>query len=221
MSTDSSASGTGWDINWVRLDGQADLSLGSGNLIAAGHVYAHSSTHIGDVAEYMNVDGAVAAGDVVVVDPDAPNRFRRSRMPYERALAGVVSSDPSVTLNSPKAGSPIGLTGRVPVNVTGEGGDIRAGDALTSSSTPGFAMRATKTGSVIGLALEAFSQEKTEGKILMLLQPGWQGCDGGASAPISPTPAESAPAIRPPLKDYEKDLKPAGPPAPAQPRKNP
>lgn len=224
MSTDASVAGTGWDINWVRLYGETAAAAANGDIIAAGHVYAHSTTHIGDVAEYMSVAGEAAVGDVVVVDTEAPNRFRRSRMPYERALAGVVSTDPSVTLNSPKAGTPIGLTGRISVNVTGEGGDVRVGDALTSSSKPGFAMRAAKTGPIVGFALESFSSEKKEGKILMLLQPGWQGSDGGGIAPKGeppPNPPDTAPAVRPPLKDYEKGLPPVGAPKPAQPRKDP
>jgi hypothetical protein len=48
--------------------------------------------------------------------------------------------------------------GRVPVKVTDEGGPIRAGDLLTSSSTPCFAMRCTNrqacAGAIVSKALE-------------------------------------------------------------------
>ena len=55
--------------------------------------------------------------------------------------------------------TPIALAGRVPCKVTDENGPIRRGDLLTTSSTPGHAMRADidsfdKIGSVIGKALE-------------------------------------------------------------------
>jgi len=52
---------------------------------------------------------------------------------------------------------PVALVGRVPVNVTNEGGAIAAGDYITTSSTAGKAMKATKAGRVIGMALADFS----------------------------------------------------------------
>ncbi|HQK71963.1 MAG TPA: hypothetical protein PL101_12720, partial [Bacteroidales bacterium] len=80
--------------------------------------------------------------------------------------------------------------GRVPVNVTGENGPIQPGDFLTSSSTPGYAMKWTlldvneakdfddlkrilaenerRRGAIIGKALESFSGTGT-GKIMVLI----------------------------------------------------
>ncbi|MDE1977353.1 MAG: hypothetical protein KGI84_08870, partial [Elusimicrobia bacterium] len=51
---------------------------------------------------------------------------------------------------------PLVLAGRVPVKVDLEGGPIHIGDYLTSSSRPGYAMRATKPGATVGIALEDF-----------------------------------------------------------------
>jgi len=48
----------------------------------------------------------------------------------------------------------IALAGRVPVKVSMENGEIRAGDLLTLSSTEGIAMRSTKAGVTLGRALE-------------------------------------------------------------------
>jgi hypothetical protein len=51
---------------------------------------------------------------------------------------------------------PVALAGRVLVKVSNENGAIAAGDYLTSaSSTPGHAMKATRAGRVIGMALES------------------------------------------------------------------
>jgi len=50
----------------------------------------------------------------------------------------------------------VALNGRVPVKVSTENGEIKAGDFLTSSSIPGVAMKATKPGQVVGKALEDF-----------------------------------------------------------------
>ena len=52
---------------------------------------------------------------------------------------------------------PVALVGRVPVNVTNEGGAIATGDYITTSSTAGKGMKATKAGRVIGMALADFS----------------------------------------------------------------
>jgi hypothetical protein len=71
---------------------------------------------------------------------------------------------------------PLALCGRVPVKVTLEGGPIRIGDYLTSSSRPGYAMRATAPGRVIGVALQPFDGDPgAEGKAIVLVNPHWYG----------------------------------------------
>src|SRR6202007_565961 len=62
----------------------------------------------------------------------------------------------------------VGLAGRVPVKVSMENGPIHIGDPLTSSSTPGTAMKASRAGKILGYALEAASRE---GKVLLFVQP--------------------------------------------------
>ncbi len=78
---------------------------------------------------------------------------------------------------------PIALAGRVPVKVDASYGAIKAGDRLTSSNTPGYAMVQTQSGPTIGIALEDFSQG--QGKITLLVQPGWFG--GAAPARATDT----------------------------------
>jgi hypothetical protein len=91
-------------------------------------------------------------------------------------VMGVVSTHPGMLLNSDpveelerKDGTlayPVALCGRVPCKVTDENGPIKRGDLLTSSSTPGHAMKAApvyldgqefyRPGTIIGKALEPF-----------------------------------------------------------------
>lgn len=66
---------------------------------------------------------------------------------------------------------PLALVGRVPCKVTNINGPIRRGDLLTTSPIPGYAMRATKAGPVIGKALEEFNAKR--GKILVFANTGW------------------------------------------------
>jgi hypothetical protein len=132
-----------------------------------------------DLAEKFDKhDPTLEPGDVVVADPSTPERLIRSSAPYERTLLGVISEKPGFLLGvaweDPINPVALGLAGRVPVKVTLEGGPIHIGDPLTSSSTPGHAMRAMRSGRVIGVALEGFdgSQGKT-GKVIVFLNPHW------------------------------------------------
>ncbi len=56
---------------------------------------------------------------------------------------------------------PLAIYGYFPAHVTVENGAIHRGDALTSSSKPGYAMKATQACRIIGYALEDADQEGT------------------------------------------------------------
>ncbi|MBI4437547.1 hypothetical protein HY631_01210, partial [Candidatus Uhrbacteria bacterium] len=83
----------------------------------------------------------------------------RSTTPYQGPVYGIVSNNygdfTSAGNNIADADRPmpVALVGRVPVKVVAEGGAIAIGDFLTTSSTPGAAMKATQAGRVIGMAL--------------------------------------------------------------------
>jgi hypothetical protein len=66
---------------------------------------------------------------------------------------------------------PVALAGRVYVMATHEGGFIRPGDLLTSSSTPGKAMKVKKLrkaqGAIIGKAMTSLDSE--DGMVLVLV----------------------------------------------------
>ncbi|MEX0621938.1 MAG: hypothetical protein WD187_03020 [Candidatus Woykebacteria bacterium] len=117
-----------------------------------------------DVAEmYPTADPTLNAGDVVSIDPSLRGGVKKSDKQYDSQVLGVVSTLPSLVIGSPiGTGSgphhtAVALTGRVPVKVSGENGPIEPGDLLTSSSTPGVGMKATRAGYVIGRALTSLS----------------------------------------------------------------
>ena len=66
---------------------------------------------------------------------------------------------------------PVALVGRVPVNVTNENGPIQVGDFITTSSTPGYGMKATEPGRVVGMALGGFNGEN--GQVMVQVQNSW------------------------------------------------
>jgi hypothetical protein len=110
-----------------------------------------------DLAEYIYDSNAnTEAADVVVADAFKKESVMKSTEPYQTSVVGVVSTKPHMVMGTelvqdPETKMPIpgvnaaklALSGRVPVKVTDENGPIIPGDMLTSSSTPGHAMKWT------------------------------------------------------------------------------
>lgn len=125
-------------------------------------------------------DPSLTSAEVVSVSPvsnlagDGPyNKFliERAGKPYDSRLLGVISSFTDID-KQPPTSRPVALVGRVPVKVSLENGAIEIGDYLTASATrPGYAMKATQPGQVIGQALQATSSD--DGKILVFVNPGY------------------------------------------------
>jgi hypothetical protein len=99
---------------------------------------------------------------------DAKLLIEKSSSAYDEGLIGVVSTEPGLYLSNwdkteeqRKKTRPVALVGRVPVKVSSENGAIKRGDLLTSSEKyPGYAMKATKGGHVVGRSMEDFALEK-------------------------------------------------------------
>lgn len=119
-----------------------------------------------DIAEYYLAEKDLRPGDIVVISENNGTMIaKKSSQPYQETAFGVVSTYPVGQFGKPlghelyknQIASAIGLNGRVPVKVSLENGPIAVGDPLTTSSQPGVAMKATKTGTIIGRALEAYN----------------------------------------------------------------
>jgi hypothetical protein len=120
---------------------------------------------------------AIKPGMVVAIDSASAGRLRLTDKAYDRAVAGIVSGangiNPGLLTNSKNAtagGSlPIALNGSVYCWADASNGPINPGDLLTSSNTPGHAMRVTDStkaqGAIIGKALTSL----TEGAGLILV----------------------------------------------------
>jgi len=162
----------------------------SGNVFADGRYYCgqtsscYNSGTGADVAERIDASEALEPGNVVEIDPDNPNHFRLAHTPYSTLVAGVISSQPGVTLgNDFDPNDPdekweddrplLALVGRVPVKASAENGPIIPGDLLVASSTPGHAMKAgpnPPVGTVIGKALEGLDEGTGVIQVLVMLQ---------------------------------------------------
>jgi hypothetical protein len=137
-----------------------------------------------DLAEPYTVAAAGSVkpepGMVVSIDPDHTGKLRVCSTAYDPTVAGIVSGangvQPGITLTQTGTEAdgdlPIANTGRVWCHADADAnGAIQPGDMLTSSPTPGYAMKATDRtrsyGAVLGKAMSRL--EHGEGYVLVLV----------------------------------------------------
>jgi len=135
-----------------------------------------------DLAEPFDVitDRVLQPGMVVAIDPERVGKLRLSTQSYDRTVAGIISGAGGVKpgLMMGQKGTvadgehPVALTGRVYCWVDADAaGAVRAGDLLTTSDTPGHAMRVTDhsraAGAILGKAMS--SLESGRGLVLVLV----------------------------------------------------
>jgi hypothetical protein len=136
-----------------------------------------------DFAEAMETDGDRAAfepGDVLAICRHRSRAVERSTEPYSTRVAGVYSAKPGV-VGSPHpieglrdSEIPVAVVGIVPCKVSAENGAIAPGDLLTTSGTPGHAMKAANrqaaAGAILGKALEPLASGSGIIQVMILLQ---------------------------------------------------
>jgi hypothetical protein len=111
--------------------------------------------------------------------------IRKCSTAYDARLVGVYSTRPGV-LGAEKGGEtrvdpgdiPVAITGIVPTRVTCENGAIHAGDLLTTSTHPGYAMKASgvvtngltvyPAGTILGKALRDLEEGKGVIEVLLV-----------------------------------------------------
>jgi len=128
-----------------------------------------------DIAEAVDID----PGTVMVLDQDGA--LQQSQQAYDKRVAGVVSGagdyKPGVILDRRQSRDnrvAVALVGKVYCKVDAQYAPIEVGDLLTTSPTPGHAMKAEDPfkafGSVIGKALRSLETGQGVIPILIALQ---------------------------------------------------
>jgi hypothetical protein len=161
--------GIGTNVPATKLHVAGDLTV-TGDVLLAG----------ADCAEHFDLTGPLPeAGTVMVIDEDGA--VRESRDAYDKKVAGVVSGAGEfrhgIVLDSRQGEEgriPLALVGKVYCKVDAQYSPIEVGDLLTTSPTPGHAMRAVDParafGSVVGKALRCFGHGRGMVPILVALQ---------------------------------------------------
>lgn len=162
-----------------------------GNLVVrddAGNTRIHLDGNSGDVrltgadcAEEFDVveSEEIHAGTVLVIDNEI--KLRPCNEAYDKRVAGIVSggngSNPGIILDknpSQNARLPVALNGKVYCKVDAQYSPIEIGDLLTTSPTPGHAMKADEPlkafGAVIGKALRSLHEGTGMIPVLVALQ---------------------------------------------------
>jgi hypothetical protein len=127
-----------------------------------------------DVAEYMPVTGDAGPGTVLIIGNSGG--LEPASAAYDTRVAGIVSTEPGVTLGTREDGNPgeeiIAVAGRVPCKVDAGYGAIRPGDLLATSDTPGHAMKAAdpQIGTVLGKAMGTLTSGTGTIDVLVTLQ---------------------------------------------------
>jgi len=137
-----------------------------------------------DFAESLPVTGSrnkYAPGDLLVIDQAGKRRLALAQDAYSTLVAGIYSTKPGMLGTTHKIDEkahadevPLAVVGIVPCKVTTENGPIIAGDLLVASSTPGYAMKGTDRGrmlgAVVGKALEPLQKGTGVIQVLVTLQ---------------------------------------------------
>lgn len=134
-----------------------------------------------DCAEDFDIAGIDAAEPGTVMVLGEEGALKASDRAYDKRVAGVVSGaggyKPGIVLDKqpdPGNRSPIALLGKVYCKVDAGASPVEVGDLLTTSDTPGHAMKASDPakafGSVIGKALRPLVEGRGLIPILIALQ---------------------------------------------------
>jgi len=134
-----------------------------------------------DIAEPFDLSDkeSIEPGMVVSIDVEQPGKLTVSQTAYDKTVAGVISGaggiNPGLVMRQDGTVAdgryPVSLTGRVYVKTDARYGSIQPGDLLTTSDTPGHAMKVTDyqraQGAILGKAMSHL--DEGTGLVLVLV----------------------------------------------------
>jgi hypothetical protein len=149
-----------------------------------------SSANTADYSEFFYTpatSSAKSVGTIMSVDTGTTSpvvgtgAVIPSTVPYDENLIGAVSmngtsyNNPEDTRQTNNNFANVGMLGHIPVLISDFSEPIHVGDYITSSGENGKGMKATKSGMVLGSALEDYTPaSSTSRMILVLVNPGYK-----------------------------------------------
>ncbi|KKU55708.1 hypothetical protein A3C34_03075 [Candidatus Amesbacteria bacterium RIFCSPHIGHO2_02_FULL_48_21] len=139
-------------------------------LVLTGFGVRAQETSTGMGVTYEFAKGEVVDGDIIC---NAPEGMKPCLTAYDVGIVGVYTQKPGIILENTKLfnGKAIVTFGKANVRVSVADGVIKKGDFVTSSEKPGLGQRATKSGNVLGVALENYESTDVNavGKVIVAL----------------------------------------------------
>jgi hypothetical protein len=129
-----------------------------------------------DLAEHFEVDEQIQPGMIVAINPKNPGKLEIARGAYNRRAAGVISGANNLRagmllpdLTGARKAVAVTLSGRVWVYCDATRDPIRPGDLLTTSHTPGHAMKVRDYGKAQGAIIGKAMTSLKSGRGLVLV----------------------------------------------------
>jgi hypothetical protein len=161
----------------------------AGRIVGNGAAVTYETTGA-DYAEYFlaeDIDNKPEPGDIVSISKIKSQGVKKAVSP-EKAIgvisdaAGFIGNGPICDIDDENCDENykgtnviVGISGQIYTKVSTENGSISLGDPLTTSDMPGVAVKAIKSGNIIGHAMEIYTEEDPTivGKIKIYVNPGW------------------------------------------------
>ena len=173
-----------------RTAGQARLLIDSAGVVGVKVLAIQGGADFSENFDISEANGTkpgavakeVAPGLVVSIDQKNPGKLVVSRQAYDRSVAGIISGaggvSPGLVMGQKDSIAdgkyPVALSGRVWVYADATRSAIKPGDLLTTSATPGHAMKVTNYsrahGAIIGKAMTGLKVGRGLVLVLVSLQ---------------------------------------------------
>jgi len=165
--------GIGVTMPASKLDVQGNVTVRN----SSGTIVLELGTGL-DYAEGFDVSdkNVIEPGTILSIDPQSPGKLKVSDQAYDKKVAGIVAGakglGSGVRLGLDEYDYDVALAGRVYCNVDATEMAVEPGDLLTTSSTPGYAMKVENGrnvhGTILGKAMEPLEKGR-KGQILVLV----------------------------------------------------
>ena len=152
-----------------------------GNILLQSKSTGASVLELGEGLDYaegfdVSAKDEINAGSVLIIDADNPGKLALSNKSYDTKVAGIVAGGKGlgsgVRLGAGQFDYDVALAGRVYCKVDATDEAIQAGDLLTTSATPGYAMKVADymraQGAILGKAMDSLEKGQ-KGQILVLV----------------------------------------------------